>query len=313
MNQIIVKNGKGDLILSAKIARLSKDVDLIKKGIEDNKQVEKDEKDNIFKKFGKSVSNSVKKSRTESLEKALDKDEKEIVRLGEEGLLQGEDFPSAAKEALKSQDKKTAFGLLYLLSDEFEYNDKTATLEDLSLTLYGNKDALSTLKKELDSNFKEASASLISSIKTSPAIVEAMEGYFASLAEERKEKCALCASKAILGEDSKAAPLLALLLAGKNGLPYCNDEEKAKEAFLPIDKDSFYGALALKATLIQEEMKDWDEAKKKENLKAILTAFSSLNLLAEISYIVDKQNDDDAKAKIKGISLFVLLLANLNK
>ena len=313
MNQIISKKEQSDLILSAKIFRLDADVSLIKQGIEENKEVAKDEKDNIFKKFGKSVSNSVKKSRTENYEKALGKDEAEIVSLGEEGLIKGEDFKAKAKEALDSQAKKAAFGLLYLVSDSFEYDSQETTLSSLSETLYGSKEALSTLSKELDDNFRILSESIFSSLKSNDLVKEAMEGYYASLIRENKEKCALCTAKAILGDESKAAPLLALLLAGKNNLPYCNDEESAKAAFLGIDKDSYFAAIALKATLIQEEKKEWKSEEKDGNLKAILTALSNLNLLAQISYIVDKKEEESAKVKIKSLNAFVNRLNDLTK
>lgn len=313
MNNIILKKQNCDLVLSAKVHRLDLDVSLIKKGIEDNKEVEKKEGDNIFKKFGKSVSNSVKKGRTESLEKALDKDEKEIVKLGEEGLIKGDDFVSKAKECLDTQAKKAAFGILYLLSDEFEYENGEATLSSLSESIYGNKDALSTLKKELTLDFKTISESLFQSFKSNDLLLDAMEGYYASLLEERKEKCAMCMAKAILGEENKAVPLLALLLAGKNNLPYCNDEELEKQALLSIDKDSYFTIIAIKSTLLQEEKKEWNDEERKTNVKGILTSLSHLRLLAEISYIVDKKDEEGSKLKIKGINGFIRRLADSSK
>lgn len=300
------------LVLSAKLYRLNKDVELINKGIEDNKEVVKNEKDNIFKKFGKSVSNSVKKSRTESFEKALAKDQEAIKALGE-GLLSGVTFVEEVKKALDSQAKKTAFGLLYLLSDANEYDSKEETLSSLSEALYGNKDALNTLDKELDADFRIISESIFSSIKSNDLVGEALNGYFDLLSSSRDEKCALCMARAVLGDDSKAAPVLALLLAGKNALPYCNDEDKAKEAFLGIDKDSCFTAMAIKSTLTQEEKKEWDNNQKKINLKGILTIMSQLSLLVQVSSIVDKQDPEGAKAKTKAINGFVNRLADLNK
>ncbi len=300
------------LVLSAKLYRLSKDVELINKGIEDNKEVAKDEKDNIFKKFGKSVSNSVKKSRTENFEKALAKDQEAIKALGE-GLLSGDAFIEEAKKTLDSQAKKTAFGLLYLLSDTNEYDSKEETLSSLSEALYGNKDALNTLDKELDADFRIISESIFSSIKSNDVVREALNGYLNLLSSSRDEKCALCMAKAVLGDDSKAAPVLALLLAGKNSLPYCNDEDKAKEAFLGIDKDSCFAAMAIKSTLTQEEKKEWDGDQKKINLKGILATMSQLSLLVQVSSIIDKQDPEGAKAKTKAINGFVNRLADLNK
>lgn len=305
-------NQMNSLVLSAKLYRLNKDVDLINKGIEDNKEVAKDEKDNIFKKFGKSVSNSVKKNRTENFEKALAKDQEAIKSLGE-GLLSGDAFVEEAKKALDNQAKKTAFGLLYLLSDTNEYDSKEETLSSLSEALYGSKDALATLSKELDADFRIISESLFSSIKSSDLVKEALNGYLDVLSSSRDEKCALCMAKTILGDESKAAPILALLLAGKNALPYCNDEDKAKEAFLGIDKDSYFAAMAIKSILTQEEKKEWSDDEKKANLKGILTIMSQLNLLVQISSIVDKQDPEGAKVKMKAINGFVNRLADLNK
>ncbi len=304
---------ENNLIQSAKLYRLNQDVALINKGIEDNKEVAKDEKDNIFKKFGKSVSNSVKKNRTESFEKALAKDQEEIAKIKKDGLFEGEAFASETKKALDSQAKKAAFGLLYLLSDTNEYDSKEETLSSLSEAIYGSKEALSTLSKELDADFRFISESLFSSIKANDLVIDALNAYYLSLSETRDEKCALCTAKAVLGDDSKAAPLLALLLAGKNGLPYCNDEDKAKEAFLGMDKDSYYATMAIKSVLLQEEKKEWNDEEKKTNLKGVLSIMSSLNLLAQIASIVDKQDPDGAKIKIKGVNGFVNRLADLSK
>ena len=57
---------KEDLLRQAKICRLKLDLGLIEKGIEENKEVAAEEKDNFFKKIGKGIGNSVKKSRTEA-------------------------------------------------------------------------------------------------------------------------------------------------------------------------------------------------------------------------------------------------------
>ncbi len=301
------------LVLSAKLYRLAKDIELINKGIEDNKEVSKDEKDNIFKKFGKSVSNSVKKSRTENYEKALAKDQEESAKTKIEGVLENEQFSEEAKKTLDTQAKKAAFGLMYLLYDNHEYDSKEETLSSLSEALYGSKEALSTLSREIETDFRLISESLFSGVKSNDLVNEAMNGYFLSLSKKGEEKCALCQSKALLGEESKAAPLLALLLAGKGDLPYCNDEEKAKKAFLAIDKDSYYAIMAVKSILLQEEKKEWSEEEKKANLKGVLTAMSELTLLSQIALIIDKTDPDGAKIKLKGTNGFVKRLTELSK
>ncbi len=309
------KSVKEALLLQSELYRLQLDVASIKKGIEDNKEVEVGEKENVFKKFGKSIGNSVKKSRTESFEKALAKDQAKNTEINPDGLIiDEEEFKADAKELLNTQAKKVSFALYYLSNDAFEYESKEETLQGLSEALFGNKEALATLAKELDGNFKAVTVSLFSGMKYTDEAKAAIGKYFELLSNSSEGECALCQAKgAMNGNGDAIACLLALLLCGNKDLPYCNDEEKGKDAFLSISKESFQAALALKATLFQEEKKEWSEDEKKANVKGALSSFATLSYWAKVAYLLEGKDKDSCKEKIKGLESYVTLLEELMK
>ena len=316
MNELLrQKSTKEALLIQSELYRLQLDVASINKGIEDNKEVEVGEKENVFKKFGKSIGNSVKKSRTESFEKALAKDAARNTEVNPDGLIiDKEEFKKGASEALDTQAKKVSFALYYLANDNFEYEFKEETLQGLSEALFGSKDALSTLSKELDVNFKALTASLFSGMRYTDEAKAAIGKYFELLFKPSEGECALCQAKgAMNGNGDAIAFLLAILLCGNKGLPYCNNEEKGKDAFLSISKESFQAALALKATLFEEEKKEWGEDEKKANVKGTLSCFATLSYWAKVAYLLEGKDKDSCKEKIKGLESYVALLEELMK
>lgn len=306
------------LIASAEAYRLGLDLKSIAKGIEDNKQQEAGEKDNIFKKFGRNVGNSVRKSRTEDFEKAQKADEDRLAKVKENGILEGDEFLAEAKK-LDSQAKKTAFGLLYLLSDDYKYEDED-TKKALSTALFGSDIALTTLYEEFDKEFKSVSSSLFASAKPSEPIKLALLGYLNAVEAGAVEGCGFCTANKGLAdvsgkdEDKEAAKaILAFLFLGKNNIPYCMDEEKGKAAFLGINKDNLFAAAALKATLFLEEKKDMKADEVEAYLRSVILGLSSLRAQAEIELIVEKKDEENAKAKISTINAFISRLGELNK
>ncbi len=309
------KSVKEALLLQAELYRLQLDVAAINKGIEDNKEVEVSEKENVFKKFGKSIGNSVKKNRTESFEKALAKDMARNAEINHDGVaINGDEFKKEAIETLNTQAKKVSFALYYLSNDSFEYEFMDETLQGLSEALFGNKDALTTLSKELDTNFKAITVSIFSGMKYTDEAKAAIGKYFDLLSSPTQGECALCKAKgAMNGNGDSIASVLALLLSGNASLPYCNDEEKGKAAFLSISKESFQAALALKATLFEEEKKEWGEEEKKTNVKGTLSCFATLSYWTKVAYLLEGKDKDACKEKIKGLECYVSLLEDLIK
>ena len=234
-----------ELINSIKLIRLEKDLEIIQKGLEENVQEEKTEKDNIFKKFGKNVSNSIKKNKSEGLEKNKKQDEDEINKIKSEfpGVLSDS---SLVKNEIESKyvslDGKHVFSILYLLSDNHEYRDENATEEEISTLLLEDKDKLSTIKKELNSHYNKVSGTLLNSLKKSDALLGALEGYLALLADEKKEGYCYDLSKDIFGdfslseEDKKSAIVMtSLMVMGKDGMEFSKDED-GENAFFELDK-----------------------------------------------------------------------------
>lgn len=315
MDELSKIDTKESVLGQAKIYRLQLDLGLIEKGIEENKEVATEEKDNFFKKIGKGIGNSVKKSRTESLQKALSKDQAKMVEINpNKEEIKKEDIKALCEKTFDTQAKKTAFGLYYLANDDFEYDEGKATKEGLSEVLYGSKDALNTLSDELNDNFRSIGGALFSGMKFTDESKAAIGKYYELLMAPVEGKCAICKAKTSVGEKADAiASVLALLLCGNSGLPYCNDEEKGKVGFLAISKESFQAALALKATLIQEEKKSWSEEERKENVKGILKNLSDLTYICRVAYLVDGQKKDACEDKLKGLRAFSDLLEELLK
>lgn len=298
---------KEDLLRQAKICRLKLDLGLIEKGIEENKEVAAEEKDNFLKKIGKGIGNSVKKSRTEALQKALAKDQAKMVEINPDKVeIKQEDFRSLCEKVLNTPAKKAAFGLYYLASEDFEYEEGKETNESLSEALFGDKESLSRLSNELNANFRSIAGALFSGMKFTDEAKVAIGKYFETLENPAKGECALCKAKDALGEkaDSVAA-VLAVLLCGNAGLPYCNDEEKSKTALLGISKESFQAVLALKATLIQEEKKGWSNEEKEANVKGILRVFADFSYLARVAYLAYGEKKEPSEEKIKGVNAFL--------
>ncbi len=296
MNESSIK----DVLLSqSESFRLQEDIKLIQKGIEENKEVAHEEKENIFKKFGKNIGNSVKKSRTESLEKDLAKDQARLSEVNPENK-EGEPLPDLAKKELDSETKKVAFALYYLASDAFEYANSAESEEALSLALFANKEALSNYRKELEANFRTLTVSLFSGMKYTEEVKAALGEYFKALSAPKEGKCALCNANAILGAgQEKVAAFVAFLLMGENGLPYCNDQSKGTASFLALTKEDVQALLPLKATLIEESKKDWDAEGKKANVQALVSSLASLVSGLYQSFLLDGKDEEVCKGKIK--------------
>ena len=296
MNESSIKDV---LLIQSESFRLQEDIQLIQKGIEDNKEVAHEEKESIFKKFGKNIGNSVKKSRTESLEKELAKDQARLLEVNPEKK-EEEPLADLAKKELDVEAKKVAFALYYLANDSFEYANSSESEEALSLALFGNKEALSNYEKELEANFRTLTVSLFSGMKYTEEVKAALGEYFKILNQKVEGKCALCSAKALLGEgQDKVASCLGFLLTGENGLPYCNDQSKGTEAFLALTKEDVQALLPLKATLIQESKKGWTPEQKKANVQAIVSSLASLVSGLYQAFLLDGKDEEFCKDKIK--------------
>ncbi len=309
-----------ELINSIKLIRLEKDLEIIQKGLEDNVQEEKTDKDNIFKKFGKNVSNSIKKNKSEGLEKDKKQDEDEINKIKT-------DFPGVVSDsaAIKSEieskyaslDGKYVFSILYLLSDSHEYRDENATEEEISILLHDDKDKISTIKKELNSHYNKVSGTILTSIKKNDALLAALEGYLALLADEKKEGYSYDLSKYSLSdfslneEDKKSAiTMTSLMIMGKNGIEFSKDEE-GENAFFELDKTNIQSSLAVRAYILSVLKPSLNSEDLKKDTYSILTSLSHLSLACQKKMIIDKMDQENAKEKLSNINNFISDLSNI--
>lgn len=296
------------IIQSLKLLRLNKDLEIIENLLKENEQVEKNEKDNIFKKLSKNVSNSVKKSKTESLEKNKASDNEELVKVKETKDLIDDytKLKSIIDDEFKSEESKDVLSLSYLLTDSFEYKDSEETLKTLSELIYNNKEVLLSLKKNINSHYNKIGGSLIfGSIKSSPSTILALKGYLN--ATNKKSTSYENALETLKDKDKKPIAILALLLLGKDYLPYSKDDQYIDE-FFSLSKEELLSALSVRGYLLS---KRGDEIK--SEAKVILASLSRFSLKSQIAIIIDKVDVDNYKEKLNIISGFILDIESLIK
>ncbi len=309
------------LIADVKMFRLKKDLDLIAKGLEENTQDQTEEK-NFFKKLGKNVSNSVKKSKTESLEKNKKADEEEVAKIQSvysSVCEEEEKLKEKLSDYLATEDAKAAFAIAYLLADQHEYKEEDETLEEVSKLLYQDGNKLKDIKKDVNSHYNKIVNGLFSSLKNSDVLQLALEGYLTSLPKIEKGKFAYeSAKEAIDGldgkeEDKKEAILFcSILLMGKKGA-FFSKEDTGKEAFFQAKKETIQASLALRSYLFSVNKKNCSEEEIKETVKAILSSLSQLSYTLQVKMILEKVDQDNAKEKGSAINNFISNLADMMK
>lgn len=308
------------LISSLQLVRLYKDLEFIEKGISDNVQVEKSDKDNIFKKFSKNVSNSIKKNRCESFEKDKSVDLKRIEELKEDKEITVD--ISKVKEVLNSYcktiEKKYVLGIIYLLSDTNEYSFKDETDKELSKIIFDDENKLEELKKSLNSHYLKVSdgvlTSLFTGFKSNEIVLAALTEYMSfdvkgKTAFEGCEKAFLSLNDE---SENSARAILSFLLTGK--LSYSeSDNSEAINAFLKLNKIELQNALAIKACLISLTKSLVKDNELKDNVKTLLTSLSILSLNCQLNMIVEKKDEENSKDKLASINAFIDDIASILK
>jgi hypothetical protein len=307
-----------ELINSMKLVRLNEDLTIIEKGIEDNVQVEKDEKDNIFKKFGKNINNSIKKNRTEGLEKNKKDDQDAIEKINKdypEATAEQTTLETGLKEAITSDEAKYILAILYILSDEHEYKDDEATLKKVSNLIFQDEERLSNVRHEVNSHYGKVANGLFGALKSSPALLSALEGYLLSYTKEGTDAYSI-AKESMANIDAKeedknsAITMTALLLTGKKELSFTSSEE-GNDAFFKLDKTNVQASLGIRAYLLSIVKPTLSEDEIKKDVKAILTSTSSLSLSCQELMIIEKKDQENAKEKLNSINNFINDIANI--
>ena len=309
-----------ELVNSMKLVRLDEDLSIIAKGIEENVQVEKDEKDNIFKKFGKNINNSIKKNKTEGLEKNKTSDEEAIEKIRKDTEAATSDVAAIEKEVestLSTLEAKYVFSILYLLSDGHEYKDDEETLKKVSNLILKDENKLGEVKKNLNSHYNRIANGLFSSIKTSDAVILALQGYLLSLNKATGENHGYDLAKASIEsltgkeEDKKSGITMAgIILTGHDGIDF-SDNEEGENAFFSLDKVNVQVALSINAYLISVLKPELNDEKLKKDVTSILTALSKLTLNCEKLMIIEKKDQENAKEKLSAINNYIADLATI--
>ncbi len=306
------------LLVALEAYRLRQDLVYIEEGIKENVQVEKKEDDGFFKKIGKSMSNSVKKSRTENLEKSKKADEDRLQDIASVyGNLVSDhvELKNAIDAIIKNDNDRLLFACAYLLSDKNEYEEKDKTRGDVSFLLFGDAKKLSEVSKAAFSHAAQVTPGVFGSMKGSEAVIYALQGYLSS---SRNGDCAYCLAHndfdgvAIDEAVAKAAIALeAILLMGNKNMPYCKDDGVlAEEAFFALSRNDLCAALALRSYLLTLQKEESDFL---DQVKSILRSLSLLRYEAEVLRIVEKKDIDSTKDKIAIIDLAIEHIANLLK
>lgn len=311
-----------EALVGVKMYRLSLDMKAVEKGISENVQEEKNEKDNFFKKLGKNVSNSMKKSRTEGFEKNKAAIEAEVKKLTEQTpeFTKEEGLKDTLTSLFPNEEAKTAFSILYILSDTFEYKEEDETFKAVSRLLFENDDTLGNIRKNLNSHYGKIAngIGLFGNLKSNDETILALEMYLSILGNVKGKEALKLVSKASdafeapVDTKSAAVVIAALLLVGKEGLIF-SDDEKDNLLFFNLKKEDLQNALAIRLSLFEVAKKGKEDVQVKNATKAILVAISSLRLTCEEMMIIEKKDQENAKEKLKGISSFVDELADLLK
>lgn len=308
MSELTIIHNERDLFIYLQKNRLLTAKRLNDENIERTKKV-KEEKTTI-KGVVKNVGNFFKRSannydkKDESIDNALKAFEEKnpsVIEL------------STAEELIDSLFKEDKYGLSKLifassviLDDEYEYKYVEEGLQDASVLLYGDKETLPLIKKQLFENYDAISPKSLSSVQ---------KGILLGVAISTT--VGLLGMPVLLAPGAAAASVLAapglafeaiLMSAAVTGIVYGGmklyNDEKVKVEFrkLSPEKNALY--LALHCTFIQRIKIQLDEDEFKEQLDSILKNLSVLKGDLDYYLFVEKESTKENKEKIKSFHKF---------
>ena len=308
MSELTIIHNERDLFVYLQKNRLLTAKRLNDENIERTKKV-KEEKTtikgvvkNVGNFFKRSANNYDKKDETiDSALKAFEEKNPSVIEL------------STAEELIDSLFKEDKYGLSKLifassviLDDEYEYKYVEEGLQDASVLLYGDKETLPLIKKQLFENYDAISPKSLSSVQ---------KGILLGVAISTT--VGLLGMPVLLAPGAAAASVLAapglafeaiLMSAAVTGIVYGGmklyNDEKVKVEFrkLSPEKNALY--LALHCTFIQRIKIQLDEDEFKEQLDSILKNLSVLKGDLDYYLFVEKESTKENKEKIKSFHKF---------
>lgn len=308
MSELTIIHNERDLFVYLQKNRLLTAKRLNDENIERTKKV-KEEKTtikgvvkNVGNFFKRSANNYDKKDETiDNALKAFEEKNPSVIEL------------STAEELIDSLFKEDKYGLSKLifassviLDDEYEYKYVEEGLQDASVLLYGDKETLPLIKKQLFENYDAISPKSLSSVQ---------KGILLGVAISTT--VGLLGMPVLLAPGAAAASVLAapglafeaiLMSAAVTGIVYGGmklyNDEKVKVEFrkLSPEKNALY--LALHCTFIQRIKIQLDEDEFKEQLDSILKNLSVLKGDLDYYLFVEKESTKENKEKIKSFHKF---------
>lgn len=287
--------------------RLEKDLEFTEAKIQENQLVEITEDQNALVKFwNKNVENFV---RGDELKKH-NADKASIEKRKQEFLdaHSGFDFNKYAKEEklcsyLNEQIKKsnspllrTNLALLAILENK-DFVNKENTKEEISKVLFNNKGRIKELEKALEKNYvKICGRTSFDEIGKKVLLGIGLATAFATLG-----------SNLLIGgaffETLTGSVIFSAMVVGASALIYklidIDDKENVKKEFRKMSADDAGAMFALKATLIEEARIVMSEKEFQEYLDASLSCVSDLRADTEFMLLVEKQEIEQSKKKIK--------------
>ena len=308
MSELTIIHNEKDLFVYLQKSRLLIAKKLNEENIERTKNV-KEEK-TTFKGVVKNVGNFFKRGannyekKDETIDNALKTFEEKNANVIE---------LSVAEELIETLFKEDKYGLSKLifassviLDDEYEYKYVDEGLQDVSVLLYGNKETLLEIKKQLFENYDAISPKSLSSVQKGILLGVAATSAVAVLGMPLLlVPGAITLSALSVHGITIESLLMSAAITGivYGGMKLYNDETvKAEFKKLAPEKNALY--LALQCTYIQRIKTQLEEDEFKEQLDSILKNLSTLKGDLDYYLFVEKESTKDNKEKIKSFHKF---------
>ena len=205
---------------------------------------------------------------------------------------------------------KLLFASTIILDDEYEYRYVDEGLAQASSVLYGDKEVLVQIKKQLFENYNAIAPNSLSSVQKGVLLGVAVSSVVAvatmpAILGVGLTAGAIAAHSFGLGVVTLEAVLMSAALTGitYGGMKLYNDA-KIKKEFLELspEKHAFY--LALQCTYIQRLKEQVNEEEFKEQLDSILRELNNLKSDLDYYLFVEKESTKENKNKIKSFHEF---------
>ena len=299
--------------------RLKKDLELTEEKIQNNQLVEINEEQNAIVRFwNKNVENPIRSegikkytSQKEDIEKSIKAFSDTHNKFDYEEYAKDDKIKDYVDKELK-KDKfsllRANLALLTVLEDgKFYYVEETKA--EISKILYNNVTTVEELGKKLEKNyikicgkssFDEIGKKVLIGIGLATAVATLTSGLLVGGA---------------LAELVTGSLIYSAMVVGGRALIYkifdIGKKELLKEEFRKLSADDAGAMLAIKTTLIEEASKVMSKKEFTEYLDSTLKLTSDLRSDTEFMLLVEKENVEQAKEKLKVFNNWTVRLSNI--